>query len=180
MDVSVGEYHSCGINAEAAVVCWGENHYGQASPPPGRFTQVSVGHRHSCAVSEDRSAVCWGGDLTFGADFGDGRDSGRIAVRLTSSGFVQVAFEPDDRELVAPRAGLVPTTAQVGSSYLTSPIVGEWSKHWGAIRARSVGDGFIELALVSTEGVQLEPLFRFLPGSLSDQWVYSDVIELRD
>ncbi len=42
------------------VHCWGLNHVGQASAPPGRYTAVSVDGSRSCALSERGEVVCWG------------------------------------------------------------------------------------------------------------------------
>ena len=58
--VSVGGRHACGIDADAAVNCWGGNVQGQATPPPGRFHAVSSGGRHTCAIAADRLVTCWG------------------------------------------------------------------------------------------------------------------------
>jgi hypothetical protein len=44
------------------VVCWGQNTFGQATPPAGLtgVIQVTVGYAHACALKADVSAVCWG------------------------------------------------------------------------------------------------------------------------
>ena len=31
--ISCGGYHVCGVNADHTVVCWGDNTYGQSTPP---------------------------------------------------------------------------------------------------------------------------------------------------
>ena len=42
-------------------MCWGNNEYGQASPPSDeRFTAISAGGYHTCSLREDGAAVCWG------------------------------------------------------------------------------------------------------------------------
>ena len=160
--------------------CWGENDFGQSSPPAGRFLQISVGHRHSCAVGNDWQPVCWGANLLHGADLGDGLDRGRLAVRLTDSGAIQMGFQPQGRALILPSAGLFPPDATVGSWYRSSTLVGRWSKQWGTIRSRLGADGRIELMLVTTDGEQVVPALRFLPSELGQQWTYSDDVEVRE
>ncbi len=58
--VGAGGSHSCGLNADHKVVCWGANAYGQATAPSGLFTQVSVGLIHSCGLTLEQSVHCWG------------------------------------------------------------------------------------------------------------------------
>ena len=58
--VSAGIEHSCRVRGDLSVVCWGDNQYGQSSPPQGSFTLVSAGQSHSCGLSTGGSVVCWG------------------------------------------------------------------------------------------------------------------------
>ena len=61
--------HGCALGADGAVLCWGDDRFGQASPPEGEFVQVSVGADLSCAVDAEAALVCWGrwlGDLPEG------------------------------------------------------------------------------------------------------------------
>jgi len=80
--IAVGDNHSCGVQTDGTIACWGagttvaadcpgtDDECGQSKPPTGRFIQVSVGARHSCAMTTDRKIQCWGYP---GADRGDGR-----------------------------------------------------------------------------------------------------------
>ncbi|MYD90850.1 MAG: hypothetical protein F4Y08_11020 [Caldilineaceae bacterium SB0662_bin_9] len=63
--VSAGIAHTCAVRADGSVICWGHDHFGQASPPAGTFKTVSSGAKHSCGVRTDRSISCWGAN-TFG------------------------------------------------------------------------------------------------------------------
>ena len=54
--------HACGVTVarlgdatpeQGAVLCWGDDRFGQASPPEGEFVQVSVGADLSCAVDAE-------------------------------------------------------------------------------------------------------------------------------
>ena len=59
--ISSGTLHTCGLREDGSAVCWGNNAYGEASPPEGEtFTAISSGSSHSCGLREDGSAVCWG------------------------------------------------------------------------------------------------------------------------
>ena len=58
--VSAGSSHSCGIRADGAVECWGNNDHGKADAPDGAFVAVAAGGDHSCGVRVDQSLECWG------------------------------------------------------------------------------------------------------------------------
>lgn len=58
--ISAGWYHTCGVQTDGTVACWGSNEFGQAAPPPGQFAQVAAGFTHSCAMRADRTVACWG------------------------------------------------------------------------------------------------------------------------
>ena len=52
--------YTCGLRTDKSVQCWGDDKYGQASPPEGQFRSVQVGFDFSCGIAEDRKAICWG------------------------------------------------------------------------------------------------------------------------
>ncbi|MXW60397.1 MAG: hypothetical protein F4003_01265 [Acidimicrobiaceae bacterium] len=58
--IDVGGQHSCGIRADGAIACWGNNEYGQADAPEGLFKAVSAGTSRSCGIRTDNTAACWG------------------------------------------------------------------------------------------------------------------------
>ena len=60
--VSSGLWHTCGLSADGAAVCWGNNKNGQSSPPQNEpFKSVSAGGHHSCGARvADGAAACWG------------------------------------------------------------------------------------------------------------------------
>ena len=58
--ISVGHWHICAVRVGGTVACWGENNYGQATPPDGTFTSVSAGDLQTCGVRTDGTLACWG------------------------------------------------------------------------------------------------------------------------
>jgi alpha-tubulin suppressor-like RCC1 family protein len=71
--VSVGNWHTCGLDLNGGVWCWGNNTYGQLGDGSGmnqvipvrldsalRFADVACGTYHTCAVDSDGAAWCWG------------------------------------------------------------------------------------------------------------------------
>ncbi len=53
-------------HADGPVVGWGQDNYGQASPPtsvsPGTPSAIAAGGIHSCAIQAwTGNVVCWGG-----------------------------------------------------------------------------------------------------------------------
>ena len=85
-DISVGGEHICAIRKNnAAIVCWGDDEHGQASPPGGErfigpeiypeelsspsapFISISSGEEHACGLDEDRAIHCWGNNDYFRA-----------------------------------------------------------------------------------------------------------------
>jgi alpha-tubulin suppressor-like RCC1 family protein len=53
----------CGRIADGTLACWGNDSDGQATPPPGTFTDVDMGSLHGCGVKSDGSVECWGRNL---------------------------------------------------------------------------------------------------------------------
>ncbi|PYP95483.1 MAG: hypothetical protein DMD34_06665, partial [Gemmatimonadetes bacterium] len=48
-----GGFHTCGLKTDGTVACWGDDYYGQATPPAGTFAQVSAGGSHTCGLKTD-------------------------------------------------------------------------------------------------------------------------------
>jgi alpha-tubulin suppressor-like RCC1 family protein len=73
--VAAGGHHSCVVDDQARVYCWGQNSDGQLGVDPAvtpssttpvlvpglqHVLQVSAGDRHTCAVAADGQVWCWG------------------------------------------------------------------------------------------------------------------------
>jgi len=65
--VESGGYHSCAIDQDDKLMCWGRNNTGQAGPPwkvqSSAVKSVDAGTYHTCAVLGDDSVSCWGDNL---------------------------------------------------------------------------------------------------------------------
>ncbi len=61
--VTAGEVHACALKTNGTLACWGDNSYGQASPPSGTFVAVSAGAYLTCAIKTDGTLACWGEDF---------------------------------------------------------------------------------------------------------------------
>jgi alpha-tubulin suppressor-like RCC1 family protein/predicted Zn-dependent protease with MMP-like domain len=61
-DIDTGIFHTCAID-DTGVVCWGDDRFGQSSPPQlSNPRQVVAGAYHSCALVND-GVSCWGSSL---------------------------------------------------------------------------------------------------------------------
>ena len=60
--ISSGARHACAITVDGAIVCKGDDSFGQVSerPTSGSFTAISSGDEHSCALRDDGEWICWG------------------------------------------------------------------------------------------------------------------------
>ena len=70
--ISAGLNFTCGLRQDAAIACWGDSAYGQASPPQGSFTEIAAGLLHACAVPTSQGSrpklLCWGERFPNGAE----------------------------------------------------------------------------------------------------------------
>lgn len=127
--------HTCALTSAGAVLCWGDDFYGQLGNGPAlaSFTPVAVsglssgvtaiaaGGLHSCAVKSAGGVVCWGqndmGQLGNGTkSFGE---EAPVAVSGLTSG----------------------VTAIDGGGYHTCAIVNGGARCWGDNYYGQVGDG---------------------------------------
>jgi alpha-tubulin suppressor-like RCC1 family protein len=58
--LSAGGQHTCAVQTDGSVACWGYNNLGQATPPAGTFSAVSGGFVHTCGLQTDGTLACWG------------------------------------------------------------------------------------------------------------------------
>lgn len=81
--ISAGGSHSCALNIDTTVVCWGANLYGQLGNGTttdrttpnivgdrGGFTSIATGGNHTCAIDDTTQVLCWGNNSAFAGGFG--------------------------------------------------------------------------------------------------------------
>ena len=129
--IALGNFHSCALDADGFVFCWGANYSGQVGDRSNeqRATRelamvdavdVAAGTNHSCAVSDDGRVFCWGFNL-FG-QLGDGTTEDRNRPTL-------VPGISDAEKVVA------------GDSHTCALLRGGVVRCWGSNRRGALGDG---------------------------------------
>jgi len=78
--IAAGYGHALALKSDGSIVGWGDNGYGQATPPDGNdFVNIAAGGGYSLALKSDGSIVGWGTN-----------DSGRITPPVGND-FVAIA-----------------------------------------------------------------------------------------
>ncbi|MCB1197687.1 MAG: hypothetical protein KDK51_04880 [Deltaproteobacteria bacterium] len=109
ISIDAGSDHACGVHDSGALLCWGDNTYGQLSngsvgnsnvpllyvhnDDSGlfEFASISAGKSHNCGVNQDGKILCWG-DNTYG-QLGVGDTTSRNApTEITTNGFLNRFF----------------------------------------------------------------------------------------
>lgn len=73
---SAGWVHSCGVRSDRRIQCWGDDGYGQSSPPDDSdFVQVSAGYVHTCGLHATGAVTCWGIQDGSSSDHGQVTDT---------------------------------------------------------------------------------------------------------
>ena len=98
--LSAGFVHTCGIQSNGMLACWGSDTYHQSTVPSlwGTHTQVSAGSYHTCAVGFDGSINCWGagsdGDASY-YNYGQGIPPVDIFIQVSAGGYHTCAVKSD-------------------------------------------------------------------------------------
>jgi len=96
--IADGSYHACALTVDGAVLCWGNNEFGQLGngtftgssvpvPVSGLsigITAISAGDHHTCAVTASGGALCWGNNQS--GQLGNGSAASSIATPVPVAG----------------------------------------------------------------------------------------------
>ena len=59
--IAAGDFHTCALDEGGFVTCWGDDTFGQSSPPTnGIFVSIDAVGNVSLGGRTDRPAICWG------------------------------------------------------------------------------------------------------------------------
>lgn len=71
--VVTGMAHSCQLDSEGSVGCWGSNTSGQSLPPQDVvFEQIAAALYHTCGLSDQGEIYCWGREDEAGLSYDPG------------------------------------------------------------------------------------------------------------
>lgn len=106
VELSLGDLHSCGRQADGQVFCWGSNNAGQSGNgvPGGTasnvprvliggalFSSISAGGVHTCGINVDGLTMCWGNNQVGQLGVGSNQDKFEPAPTIGSHQFIQVS-----------------------------------------------------------------------------------------
>ena len=131
--LTAGDRHTCGLAADGAAWCWGDNNAdqlgtGSSGPTPApvrggkKFRVLAAGAKHTCGVGTDGVVLCWGDG--FSGQLGRGtRETQREPVAVDLDAKVKATDVASGREHAC-------AVAQNGRVWC-----------WGGNRSGEVGDG---------------------------------------
>ena len=151
VQLSLGWSHTCAIDTEGAVWCWGMNEHGQLGveptdpiPVPTKietdltFTQIELGASHSCGLDSSGTARCWGWNAL--GPLGDGTTESRSTPT----------------EVVTP-AGVTFSYISGGENHSCAVDTSEAAWCWGNNDSGWLGDGTTEPSLTPTQVIGFPP-----------------------
>ncbi len=138
--IAAGLAHALHLTGAGTVVAWGDDYYGQASPPAGLsgVTAIAAGGYHSLALKSDGTVVAWGDDY-FGQASPPAGLSGVTAIAagdsaslaLKSDGTV-VGWGRDIEGQATPPAGLSDVVAIAAAGKYSLALKSDGTVvHWG-------------------------------------------------
>ena len=75
--IAAGLFHTCGIQSDDKVTCWGDDSHGEAPEEPSMdaFKVIAAGSYYTCAIRSDDKLLCWGSNDHGQAPEGPSTDS---------------------------------------------------------------------------------------------------------
>ena len=136
LQVAAGENHSCALQNDGRVVCWGANDDGQLDVPEGtRFEQITAGYGSSCGIRTDGGIACWGRNNHQQLDAPDGQftaiDAGWDHV-CALSGASATCWGWNANERAAPPTGVEFTAIGAGAEHSCGLALNGDLKCWGS------------------------------------------------
>ena len=58
--IAAGWEHTCALQTDSTIACWGNNSQGQRDAPPGAHTAIAASGNHTCALRTNQTITCWG------------------------------------------------------------------------------------------------------------------------
>ena len=86
--VTAGGFHTCALDTDGAIQCWGYNEDNQANPPTGTYTTITAGREHTCALDTGGAIQCWGNNAIGQTDAPSGS-----YTTVTAGGFHTCALD---------------------------------------------------------------------------------------
>lgn len=194
------DFGGCGIRSDGSIACWGDDTWGQATPPAGTFTDIAAGRMTLCAIHSSGELECWGRGLYGAAEAPEGR-----YTALAIGGDTGCAISAHDGELTCWGADLgeppdVPAAAvaigdNIAAMIGTNGVLHTWGEAnlwhiWGGWDVADQRHGFgayrilgsaptsielgrpVDIAL-STTAIAPRPEFRVVSGELPPGLVLS-------
>ncbi len=98
--VAAGGDHTCAIDGDGAIYCWGESAQGQLGSQPdandtptladeGPWQDVVAGTAHTCAIDTDNELYCWGDNARDQLGTGDGQSTSTPSLVERPDGVTQ-------------------------------------------------------------------------------------------
>jgi len=155
---------SLALKSDGSIVGWGDNDYGQASPPAGNdYTAITAGNLHTIALKSDGSIVGWGYNYDGQATPPEGNNytavaaGGMHSLALKSDGSI-VAWgnnyygsPPVGNNYIAIAAGELHSLALKSDG----SIVGWGDNHYGQTNPPA-GNNFIAISAGAAHGLALK------------------------